>query len=137
MIKQIWIDELDEDSIKALEQAVKVNYFGYEVKHIIEEVAHLRMQLWLGKDGDKCYVVLTKLTTHPGGKELTLWSVGGRGYTKNLSEIYTTLKTFAMKENCRWMTGFVDRKGFSKLYTMFEPLKKYGLWIKEINDVPE
>jgi len=132
--EQIWINGLDTKGIKALQKAVAANYFGYEVSHIIEEVARLHMQLWLGREGDKCFVILTKLTTHPGGKELALWSVGGEGYVRHLEQVYQKLLMFARKEDCRWMTGFVDRKGFGRLYERFN-VKKYGLWCKEITDV--
>lgn len=133
-MEQIWIDGLDEEDLKVLHKAVAVNYFGYDVSHIINEVAHLRMQLWKLKE-EGCHVLMiTQINTHPGGKEFQIWSVGGTGYTRKIDQMYKVLKEFATKEGCKWITGFVDRNAFGRLYERFN-VKKYGMWMKEIDNV--
>jgi len=129
-ITQIWIDQIDDETVEAINRALGAVYFGYDIHYVIEQVAHLKMQLWRGRG----FIVLTTINTHPGGKELNIWTVGGKGYIKEIPRIYETLKDFALKEDCKWITGFVDRKGFGRLYKEFNT-KKYGLWIKEINNV--
>lgn len=131
-LSQIWIDKLEDDDIPILEKAVATNNFGYTINHIIEEVAHLRMQLWRWKDRDAHFFILTRICEHPAGNELHMWAVGGSGYTTKLSDCYDALEAFMKREGCRWLTGQVNRKGFYRLYDKFGPLKKYGHWIKEI-----
>ena len=131
-LKQVWIDDLKDDDLILLDKAAKTSYYGHELKHIVEDIAHLRLQCWIGRGPRSHFALLTKLTTHPGGKELAIWCVAGKGYVRNLEGIYERLKEFAKAEGCRWLTGYVDRKGFGRLYARFAPLKKYGLWMKEL-----
>lgn len=130
-LKQIWIDEIDDEVLIALDKAVRTSYYGYRIKDILPSIAKLHMQLWVGRDVGKVFVVLTKLITHPRGKELNVWAVGGEGYIKNVAMVTKRLEAFARAEQCKWMTYYTERKGWARICSAFAK-KKYELWMKEL-----
>lgn len=131
-VEQIWIDKIDARDLTCLQIAVDVGIFGHRVEHILLEVEQHHMQLWRGEYNSERFVVITQILSHPGGRELKIWSVGGKGYVKALDKTYTTLHAFAKKYQCRWITGLVKRKGFERLYARFKFKDLYRNWIVEI-----
>ncbi len=130
-IKQIWLDEITDETLSALDKAVRMSYYGHRLKDLIPEIAELRVQLWQGQSSSGLFVYLTKLRSYPEGKELELWAVGGRGWVKHYKKIHARVEAFAQAEGCRWISYSTDRKGWMKLQP--EGFKKKStLWMKEI-----
>lgn len=133
-LKQIWVDCLDEIDRKCLQKAVDASYYGHEVGHILADVQENFMQLWRGAADGKRFVIITQVFSHPGGKELRIWSVGGEGYIRAIETSYATLCEFAKKYHCKWITGLVNREGFERLYKKFNFTETYRNWIVELDD---
>ena len=114
---------LSDDDLRHLQQAATVGPYGYTAQWVIEQVAQGRMHLVRWPGG----LMILELRAHPGGKELFIWSLAGKGYFTNVGKIYQDLEMLARVEDCRWISGFVLRPGFKRIYSrLFTP----ELWME-------
>lgn len=130
--EQIWLDKLDETSMKALQKAVKASYYDYRVEDILKFISDFKMQLWRGQHQDETFILVTQVIQHPNGKELQIWSVGGKGYVKQVNRVYEKLEAFAQAEGCKWISGQIEDARFERVYKRFKPKKVYTTWVTEI-----
>lgn len=133
--KRMRFDELEASDLGLLIKAAETSRFGYKAAHLLEWIAHDKMQCWKGKGEGYHFLFLTMVNKHPGGNELEIWSLAGKGYVEKVPQIYEALKTFAKENECQWLTGFENRKAFSRIYKVVEPVTRYRYWIKEFDHV--
>lgn len=127
--------ELTVSDLKNIHKAALASYYGHEGKHLLPWIVDGRMTVWRGEGDGADFVILTVTNDYPGGKELYVWSLAGKGYIEHLPSCYERLKEYAEGLGCRWISGYIDRRGFARIYKNIEPIKKYHLWMKELSDV--
>lgn len=112
-----------------LAKACKAGVYGYTPQMILDCVAQGQMQLW-SMDGERG-IVITLVTIHPGGKELLVWGLAGKGVILNGS-LGEELKRVGGILNCKWVCGYLPSSSIERLYKKFGGKKISTLYRAEI-----
>lgn len=111
-----WIrpEELSASDTKWLTACSKIGYYGYKPGDIVLMALKGEVQLWRVKDG--AGIVITRILSHPAGKELDIWLLAGRGLIRLADGICEQLENYARSMGCRWVSGHSARPGLTRLY---------------------
>ena len=130
---QIWVDRLDKNDVQALLAIEKSCYYGHTVDWILDRVTNFELALWRGKGTKIDFLLLTQLRNYPGGKELFLWGVGGKGYLRSAAVVIPKLISYAKSNACRWLTGISARDGFEKVHELQGAKILYKHYVVELD----
>lgn len=131
-IEQIWLDKITDADLICLQKAVEVCYTGHRVEDVLRGLSRFELQLWRGINGPDTFSIITRIVQYPGGKQLEVWSIGGKGYVRSVEQVYGRLKEFAKESSCRWFAVTIERKAFLKLYKRFPKMGIYTLMVQEV-----
>ena len=115
IFKRIEESEIDIDDwfwLKKVADILPCDYNGVDLVRMIAA-----RELFLFRFQEKCQgLILVEIRKHPGGSELYIFALVGKGLLKNSKEIHQEIMNMAKAANCRWVGGIAIRKGLQVLY---------------------
>ena len=106
---------LDAEDLGWLKHATTGCFAGVGPGVILPQVVQGNAQLWrfCGERGRG--VVVTQMRDYPGGRELYIWQLGGKGVLREIDYIYGVLLDFAKQNYCVWIRGLAT-PGLARVY---------------------
>lgn len=117
-VKRIGLDGLTRADVEALLTRCADDPYGWEFKDVLEALRESRFAAYRWS-GDFNGLMLVKVNAYPGGKELYLWHLSGKGFIKNMAAVHARTVELARSLGCRWMSTSAQRRGLQKFYARF------------------
>ena len=108
-------EAVQESDLRYLQKAVNLEYNGMTLEDLFEQLAGGWLGIWR-LEGEAQGIIAWKLLKHPGGLELFIWAVVGKGYIKAFPEIFEQVKAEANRMGCRWIAGDTRSRALDKVY---------------------
>lgn len=109
-------NEITEQDYDWITEICRNLYTGVESPQVIADIATGQLSCWRIV-GDKCEgIVLLKLMTYPGGKELVVWGVAGRNVFQSGTALFEIVQKYANHLGCRWISAMNFDSKYTKFY---------------------
>jgi len=121
MFERVGVKDLTEGDLKKIIKITSLHPFGYNASDVMKAEMLGLKQIWRFDKG----LLITMISSHPGGKELLVWGLAGRGVFKpGFKEACWEL---ARKLNCRWISAGTTGAPQARLYAMKLGIKPRGV----------
>jgi hypothetical protein len=107
---------LTDEDLKGILKVCKLNPRGLTPKEVVQRIAAQQLSFWRLREDDADVRLILEIRVHPGGNELFIFGVFGRGLFGKISTALEFCKLIANKYFCQEITGNVYSKGLAKLY---------------------
>lgn len=122
---RIGAEDLSDNEIGLMLKVTELSPFGYTPKDIIKAVQWDSKQLWRFDEG----LMITCVFTHPGGRQLEVWGLAGRGVFRE--GFKADCWQLAKDLNCKWISAGAAGEGQARLYAKVLRIKPRGVYFCE------
>lgn len=113
---RIEYDALTDEDLAGIMRICKLNPLGDKPADVIRKIAGQNLSFWRLRKDDADVRLILEIRVHPGGNELLIFGLFGRGLLRHVPECLAFCKLVANKYFCVRITGEVYSKGLMKLY---------------------
>lgn len=125
-------EDMSDGDLAWLAKVCGVSYTGVTPEGLLPELVAGTLAMWR-VNGGAAGVVLTQILQHPGGRELYMWGMAGKGIIENIETIYDGLKAYGASQGCRWVGGRALRPGLTRVYEKLLGVRPFAAhFVKEI-----
>ena len=121
-IAPLAVEDLQYWHTQCIKKACNGSYDGCTPELVLKQLCLGEALLW-ELIGDRCQAIaVTQILQRPGGKELWLWLLGGRGmqpYTPNMIEL---MRKYGEMEGCKWF-GTAALPGAARVLERTTPMR--------------
>lgn len=128
IVQPLAVEEITEEDLHWFSVAAQSSPYGHTGDWVLEQVAEkFLIALRIPNIG----IVLIQILEHPGGKELYIWGLAGKGIFEKTAEIYDDLRFIAKVHDCEWIGATTARRGVGRVYERLLEAKPFALLYKK------
>lgn len=112
---RLQVEELEPPEQQALLHQCAEDGLGYQLHNIFDylNAGTMAAYRWTGNFNG---LTLIRVHTHPGGNELFVWHLSGRGFLEHIVEVRNLLKRMAREHDCKWVSAEARSMYLAKQY---------------------
>lgn len=114
--ERIGPEDFTEADVKRLLDACASDSYGMQFKDLLARLGQNLMAAYRWQ-GDFRGVMIVKVNLYPGGKEMYIWHLYGRGFLKHIAAVREATRELARGLGCRWVGASTKDPRLTKFYS--------------------